>query len=148
MKRQDAGRHRSRFDHDTKEGMTVQASWEIEAIDIEGHVVPQLGIQIVLTGSNAYGVTGAIGNEKLAHEVIDNAIDAVRAYHTAKAGLTVPGKDVKITGYQIRQLNVLGDVDDRAFTVAVLSNAKQIITDMHARRALALPSTKLSKIEI
>jgi hypothetical protein len=121
-------------------------SYVVEVIGVDGLILHELKIHI--HHDNALSVEGAIGDEKLANDILDNASDAIRGYHQRKGGLVVPGKDVSIQGKEVRQVNVVGPIEDRAYALDVMKHAKAAIKDMHARRALSKPSEQGTKIEI
>ncbi len=111
--------------------------------------MPIAGLYVVeVIGIDALSVGGSIGDEALANDILDNAADAIRGYHQRIGGLVVPGKDVSIQGKPVRQVNIIGPIEDRAYALAVIASAKAAIRDMHARRALAKPNTQGTRIEI
>lgn len=139
-------RPRSRLDHGTEAGDRERWKYAIKVIGLDGVLSHQIVVKI--HASNALSVEGAINDQQIALDILDNARDALGGYHT-KGSLIVPGKDVTIGGLQVRQVTIEGDgPDDRAYMRACLDNAKEAIRDMHARRKLAVITEKGSIVEI
>ncbi len=127
--------------------MPIAWLYVVEVLGLDGLVMHELRVNIH-RDPDALSVGGAIGDEALANDILDNAADAIRGYHQRIGGLVVPGKDVSIQGKQVRQVNIIGPIEDRAYALAVIASAKAAIRDMHARRALAKPNTQGTRIEI
>lgn len=127
--------------------MAVAWSYVVSVIGVDGLVMHELKIHIH-RNPDALSVDGAIGDELLANDILDNAADAIRGYHQRIGDLVVPGKDVSIQGKQVRQVNIVGPVEDRAYALAVVASAKAAVRDMHARRRLAKASEQGTRIEI
>jgi len=135
----DAGRPRSLPDHMTPAGDRVRWKFDVEVVADDGSVPHS--IAVIVTNSQKLGVTGSIGHEQVALDILEHAIDAVRGYHARKGGFTIPGKDVSIAGVSAREVRVTGPIEDREYAVACLENAKSAVRGHHDKRRVLTPST-------
>lgn len=127
----------------TPAGDTISHSYAIVVIDSEGK--ESFKITIDITMSQAMGVGGNIEDLARAHAVLDNAKDAVAGFHLRKTGMQVPGKDVSIPGLDVRELKIDGPIEYREYTLAVLDQAKVIVSNHHSKKLIVSPSEGLSK---
>lgn len=127
--------------------MSIAWSYVVSVIGIDDLVLHELTINIH-RNPEALSVNGTISPEALANDILDNAADSIRGYHQQIGGLVVPGKDVSIQDIPVRQISIIGPIEDRTYTLAVIASAKAAVKDMHARRALIKTSEQGTRIEI
>lgn len=125
------GNRRTLPDHMTSAGDQPAWSFTLRAPCTDGTLIE---IVIDIHASGSLGVRGCINNLDVAVALIENVRDMVRGYRKRSDGLTVPGHDVSIPGYDVITLQIEGPMQNTAYALECLSCAEKAVRDMHARR--------------
>lgn len=122
------GRRRSLHDHMTAAGDVQSFAYEIRVMSRAREVLRTLDISI--SASGAFQVSGTITDGAMALQVLENARDAVGGYHLRAGGISIPGRDVTIDGLEdVAEVTVRGPIENREYTIALFDNVRDAIRE-------------------